>query len=278
MNQPVDRLMDAVRQLPSIPKSLQRVLQTLNDENAQLSAVVEPVEEDPALTAKVLRLSNTAHFGLRKQVASVEDAAILVGMESIRTLVMASGLIGQFNSISGLDMKRFWRISLLSAMLAKRLADESSQEVKPEIAYTAALMHGLGKLAMHKVFDFRESSPVEANASDPRAVASWEMDFIGFHHGEVSAEVVHHWQLPEEIVVALRFYPYPDRGVTPPLGRLVYVSVLLANWLEDQLELPEILDKLDVKLVKCAGLKLDAVTSHFEEWKDLREAADDIVS
>ncbi|NJM32045.1 MAG: HDOD domain-containing protein [Limnobacter sp.] len=119
MSSPMDKMFESTKALPSIPKALQEILQTLSDDDTSLTAIVEPLSHDPALSVKVLRMSNSAHFGLPKQVDSVEEAVLLVGMNAIRTLVIASGLIGSFNDIPGFDMKRFWRLSVLSGMIAR---------------------------------------------------------------------------------------------------------------------------------------------------------------
>lgn len=228
MNSPVDRMLSSVQQLPSIPKALREIMDTLNDEDAGVSDITGPLSKDPVLAAKVLRMSNAAHFGLPRQVGSVEEATLLVGMNAVRTMVIASGLMGSFDAIPGFDMKRFWTVSLLAGSLARDIAKMARADA--ELAYTSALMHGLGVLAIQRAF------PEAASDIDkicPTCTASerakTEMNTIGFHHGEVGAEVASNWHLPEAIGTAIRFYPYPQRGVASRLSVVVFSAVLLAN-------------------------------------------------
>lgn len=280
MNSPVDLLMNSVRQLPSIPKSLRQVLDTLNKDNPSISDVIDPISRDPAMSVKVLRLSNSAYYGLPKQVASIEEAAILIGLDAIRTLIFASGLMGTFGQIAGLDMKRLWRISLLSGWLAQRICAQNTGLGKPEFAYTSALMHGLGEIAIHSVLETRktESSVLSRLSKSPREIAEAEINAFGFHHGEVSAEVMKQWNLPQEIVDALRVYPYPERATATTLSRVVYVAVVLANLLEDGGECTKVTYVLSEDLLARVGLSKEVVMTQADQWHELKEATDQIVS
>jgi HD-like signal output (HDOD) protein len=277
MTSPIDRLLESVRTLPSIPKALSEVLESLNKENVTVAEVTRPLESDPALSAKVLRMSNAAHYGLPKQVASVEEAAYLVGMNAIRTMVISSGLMGSFDAIPGFDMKRFWRLSLLSGFLARDLA--SILHLPSEEAYTAALMHGLGILAIHGAF------PEDALAIDSACVdlspvdrAECEMERLGFHHGDVGSEIASRWKLPDSIVQTIRFYPYPKRLAASNLAGVVHCAVALAIALEDRTPQTNWGMDVDSELCRKLGLDWDKLKQRHEKFELYRTAADDMVS
>jgi len=277
MTSPMDRLLESVRSLPSIPKALREMMESLNKEDVTIAQITTPLESDPALSAKVLRMSNAAHYGLPKQVASVEEAAYLVGMNAIRTMVISSGLMGSFDAIPGFDMKRFWRLSLLSGFLARDMA--SMLHMPSEEAYTAALMHGLGVLAIHGAF------PEEALAIDSACVdlspvdrAEREMERLGFHHGDVGSEIASRWKLPDSIVQAIRFYPYPKRLAAPSLAGVVHCSVALAIALEDHVPQTNWGLEVDAEVSRKLCLDWDKLKQRHEKFELYRTAADDMVS
>lgn len=277
MPSPMDRLLESVRVLPSIPKALREVLESLNRDNVTVAQVTTPLESDPALGAKVLRMSNAAHYGLPKKVGSVEEAAYLVGMNAIRTMVISSGLMGSFDAIPGFDMKRFWRLSLLSGFLARDMA--SQLHLPAEEAYTAALMHGLGVLAIHGAFP-AEALAIDSACADNSPVdrAECEMERLGFHHGDVGSEIASRWNLPDSIVQAIRFYPYPKRLVAPHLAGVVHCAVALAIALEDGVPHTNWGLDVDAELCRKLGLDWDKLKQRHQKFELYRVAADDMVS
>ncbi|HEX4879144.1 MAG TPA: HDOD domain-containing protein [Limnobacter sp.] len=272
----VDRLVDSVRALPSIPQALQEVLDTLNNEDASVQDIVEPLSNDMALTLKVLRMANAAHYGLKKQVASIDDAIHLVGFNAVRTMVISSGLMGAFDEIEGFDMKRFWRLSLLSGLIARDIAKLNGTH--PEQAYTATLMHGLGVLALHRAFP-EECQQIDRKCRDttPQDRALFEMDGIGIHHGQVGAEIAKKWNLPEAVAQAIHDYAFPQIQSTA-MSLIAFVATAFAIDLEDK--------KPDEQLGACVaphvyhslGCPKARLLEHAERWKSYRDSTDSLVS
>lgn len=278
MNSPVDRMLESVRLLPSIPKALQQIMETLNNPDASVEDVTEPLSKDPALTAKVLRMSNAAHYGLPRQVAAVEEAVFLVGMEAVRTMVIASGLMGSFNAITGFDMKRFWRLSLLSSVLARDLAKKSGV-VNPEYAYTAALMHGLGVLAIHGAFP-DSSVQIDKSCTDQSVYqrAKLERNYLGFHHGDIGEKIAVAWHLPEQIGRAIRFYPDPEKLNAPAMAVVVFSAVALAIDIEDEKPVEQWGEEITDELLQRIKVDRDVFTQNYDKWAEYKQSTDSVVS
>lgn len=273
---PMEKMFDSARALPSIPRVLQEVLATLNKKDVEISEVTTPLQKDPAMSAKVLRLANAAHFGLQKKVSGVDDAVTLVGLDAVRTLVIASGLIGSFTAIPGFDMARFWKISMLSSYLGRDLARKTG--VDAETTYTAALMHGLGVLSIHAVFPEVALSIDEVckdqSASD-RAVI--ERDKLGFHHGEVGAEIALRWKLPDAICSTIRHYPQPLEAGAPKTAAVVHAAINLAIDVEDGVPLDQWGNRLQPEINEVLGIDWDAIRYREEHIRGLYKLAQDAV-
>ncbi|HEX4842423.1 MAG TPA: HDOD domain-containing protein [Limnobacter sp.] len=276
MTSTVDRLVDSVRALPSIPQALQEVLDTLNNEEANVNDIVEPLSRDMALTLKVLRMANAAHFGLQKQVASIDDAIHLVGLNAVRTMVISSGLMGAFDDIPGFDMKRFWRLSLLSALIGRDIAKQCAAH--PEQAYTATLMHGLGVLALHRAFP-EECQQIDRKCHDitPQDRALCEMDGIGIHHGLVGAEIAKKWNLPEAVAQAIKDYAFPELQSTK-MSLIAFVATAFAIDLEDKKDTDDLGSGVAPYVYSGLGCHREQLLNMAERWTDYRTSTDLLVS
>lgn len=255
MAQPIKSVLDAVNSMPSIPKAVQEVMQLVNKDDTSISELADAVAQDPVLSAKVLRLANSAYFGMQRTVDTIESAAILVGMDAIRTMVLASGLMGSFDSIKGLNISRFWSISLLSAYIAKDIAGRFGFDSNR--AYTAALMHGIGVLAIHMA-DPETAQQIHSKCSDacPYDRADLEMSILGFHHGHVGAEIASNWRLPDLIGESIRYYPHPAEKQVDSLATIIHLAVALAIDITDNLPESAWNQNVDAALEKQLGLTL----------------------
>lgn len=276
MTTTVDRLVDSVRALPSIPRALQEVMDTLNNEEASVSDIVDPLSRDMALTFKVLRMANAAHFGLQKQVASIDDAIHLVGLNAVRTMVISSGLMGAFDEIAGFDMKRFWRLSLLSGLIGRDIAKQCGEH--PEQAYTATLMHGLGVLALHRAFP-EECQQIDRKCKDttPQDRALCEIDGIGIHHGQVGAEIAKKWNLPETVAQAIKDYAFPQVQ-SSKMSLIAFVATAFAIDLEDKKSVEELGVGVAPHIFGSLGCAREDLLDMVERWVSYRNSTDLLVS
>ena len=269
---PMEQLLDNAKSIPSIPKVLHEILATFNDPDADIDSISKPLAQDPVLSMKVLKMANSAKFGLQRQVASVNDAIQLIGLNAARNIVIASGLIGSFTAPAGVDLNRFWRLSVLSGYVAKDMAVKL--RLPSESAYTAALMHGIGILSLHAVF------PEQAMAIDQACEgmtacdrASFERGQLGFHHGEVGSEIANRWKLPPAISLAIRYYPEADHANARPLSATVQCAVALALDLENNKPVEVWGETISPGVSQRLGLDWDAIRYKADAFLSLRETA-----
>jgi HD-like signal output (HDOD) protein len=109
-------------ELPMIPRVVQKLLVALRDPDIDARKVAQALAQDPVLSAKVLRLANSAFFGGQRSMASIDAAVAMIGMQALNRLIVACGVASSFDDIPGVDMPTFWRDSLVAATAAHRLA------------------------------------------------------------------------------------------------------------------------------------------------------------
>jgi len=144
---PIHKLLKQPNALPSAPKVVRKLIETFDQEEVDMLKVAEYIEADPVLTAKLLKLANSAFFGLMRSVSDARGAINVLGLIKVRALVIAAALDDSFHAVGGVNLNQFWRYSLNTANLSRYLAlpirlDESA-------SFTAGLVHAIGELVMH---------------------------------------------------------------------------------------------------------------------------------
>ena len=141
----MDRLFDKIKQLPTIPKLLHELMQSFNDENARIDEIAAKIAMDQVISVKVLRMANSAALRRGNEVTSIEQAVIRLGFNRLRSVVVASGIIGSFKAPPSFDKNKFWTETFQVATIARTLAQET-KALDPETAFTCALIHNIGEL------------------------------------------------------------------------------------------------------------------------------------
>ena len=203
----IQSLIDQPSKLPTIPKDTQQLIESFSSEDSTRHQIAEKISADPALSAKLLRLANSAFFQMSRTIGTVEDALQMLGFVMVRNLVVGNGMVAAFRNIPGLDLQQFWRYSLNTACASRWLAMRA--DLNGDKAFTLGLLHALGQLQMHAVAS-AEMLPLDKKLSVLDAGrAKLETEVLGFHYAQVSAELATVWNFPLELIEALRHIPDP---------------------------------------------------------------------
>ncbi|MGL5975855.1 MAG: HDOD domain-containing protein, partial [Aeromonas sobria] len=143
----IDSLLAEPKLLPQIPEVMRDLIQTFNEKDPDLLKISKLINKDPVISAKLLRLANSAKFGSSRQVATVNEAAVRLGLAMVRNMVLACGLTESVKAVPGINLQHFWGCVFNVAELARRLAVKKG--MKGEEVFTCALLHDLGRLIMH---------------------------------------------------------------------------------------------------------------------------------
>ena len=217
----------ATVKLPTISEVAQELIKTLNDEDASVTQVSGIISRDPALTAKLLRLANSASFGLQKSVGSVDDAIAMIGMAKVRTLSLASCMSESFPVLPGLDPKEFWQSSMAIAGYAQWMASRIGAD--PQQAWLTGMMVRLGELLIGQA-DPETLKEIEKLPHLPGGRWEREKQLVGFSEGQVTGELARRWNFPADIVVGLQqsYEPLAHKPFSR-LAAIIHLADLLAD-------------------------------------------------
>ncbi|HEY4071779.1 MAG TPA: HDOD domain-containing protein [Herbaspirillum sp.] len=202
-------LIDQPGKLPTIPKVVQKLIESFSSEDVSVEEIAKQLASDPALSAKLLRLANSAYFHVSRTVGTVDDALRMLGFVMVRNLVLGNGMVAAFPRVPGIDLPQFWRYNLYAACVARWLAATAGEGENGDMVFTLGMMHGIGQLQMHVGMP-EAMAPLDKqmNVLDAGR-AELEKAALGFHYGEVSAELAKLWNFPPFLIDALREVPQP---------------------------------------------------------------------
>nr|WP_315463974.1 HDOD domain-containing protein [uncultured Rhodoferax sp.] len=186
--------------LPVMPEAAYALIRTLNDEDADIATVRDIIAKDPVLTTTLLRMANSALFGLSRSVTSLDKAVSVVGMSQIRARALNICMSQTFTLPEGVNRLEFWRYSMVCAGYARFLASKAG--VDEHHAWLTATMLRLGELVL-SLHHPDVIAPLEQLPRAPGERWARERALSGFDEGQITAEVARRWDFPAAIVEAL---------------------------------------------------------------------------
>lgn len=264
-------LIDSAANLPSIPKVVQELIESFGSDDFDLDDIAKKVSADQALTAKVLRLANSAKFGGNRTIGSVNDAIVRMGFDALRTLVLASCFTSSFKAPPGFDLTRFWRHSFMVANRSKWVAHYTKENA--EVAYTCGMTHAIGELLIHIIME-DQAAGIDLLVQQGADREELEKSQLGFDFTEAGEALATRWKFPKEICDAIRWHTHClEAPEDSALADIVAIASYLTKHAEsDKKELLEnfpndIAKRLKINLVEMLSClnQLETVDQGIEE-------------
>jgi HD-like signal output (HDOD) protein len=204
----LDLLVGEIAASRSLTPVAARVLALSGDERFSAHELARAISSDPALTTRVLRLANSPYFSHPRRIATIRDAVVLLGFHPIRAAALALSVVTVFADREAALDEQFWRYSLTAAMLAELLSRAAPDEaIRPEDAFLAGLLHGIGRLAIQQVRPrILERTALLAGARGCTSEDS-ERSLFGYTDVEVSGALLLEWGFPPVLALAVARWP-----------------------------------------------------------------------
>ena len=254
----ISQLFDSIHNLPQVPDVVRELITQLNDPDIDMSAIAKNVEQEPTISLKILRLVNSAHYGLSRKVSSINEALTFLGMDELKTLVVASGIVSSMPKLDGLDIEEFWETTFLKASYAKALASDVG--VDGNIAFTAAIISNIGTLLIH-LGDSNAGQEVEQHLKSGVTMRyEYETRRIGFTSADVSAELSRRWKFSDELIEAIASSSDPIAVQQPSkIGCTVHLAEYL-SFNKSRMTEDELLESLPFEVAEKMNLSKPVMT------------------
>ncbi len=211
--------------LPALPQLIDRLDRVISDPRSNAKAVADVLKLEPSLAAQMLRLVNSAVFGLPRKVTQLDQAVVFMGLREVRSLAMLASVLSVFRGpwTSSFDHARFWQHSLAVAIGCRRIArslNDKGEEIDVENAFLAGLCHDFGKILLARHFPtiYEDACKLVTDHSIPLHDA--EMAQLGIHHGDIGGLLLRRWEIDETVAAAVTLHHDPPAERLPEIVHL----------------------------------------------------------
>ena len=204
----VKRVISNIRNLPTPPIVFHQIQKVINDPNVSADQIASILSEDPAMSAKVLRLTNSAFYGLSREVESVKHAVVIIGLEAIKNLVLSASVLDMFKgkSIDNDFQEKFWRHSLATAFACRIVAKKYRSQIMadPDASFSAGLLHDIGKIIFCCFLEEEFAKFKEVRDTDKTRLDSQiEQELFEFTHADIGGFLTETWKIPIKLTEAI---------------------------------------------------------------------------
>ena len=217
--------------LASLPTIFFQIERAINHPSSSSSDIAKAMCTDQGLSARLLRIANSAFYGFPQHVESVDQAIRIIGTRQLHDLVLATVVLTQFRGVDAnlVTMKSFWQHSFACGIAARSLAT-LRRESNVEHFFVAGLLHDIGSLVLYQEFPQRAAVALEMHRRDKAALDEVERAVIGCDHGQVGAALMTLWKLPESYREVAANHHNPTGCRSPSMGAaVVHIADLLVS-------------------------------------------------
>ncbi|MCC6444589.1 MAG: HDOD domain-containing protein [Armatimonadetes bacterium] len=226
----LEQLVKEVKDIPALPDVIIKIIKLADDPNASAQQISKVITTDQSMTAHILKLANSAFYGVPRRISTVSDAVVLLGFKTIKSLAFAAStyeILGREVKGYSLNKGDLWRHSIGCAVCAQVLAKKIRYRL-PEEAFVAGLIHDVGKIILNVYVEDQFAAILQMSSQRGVPFMVAEQVVLGYDHAEVGAKVAEKWNLPKDLIQCIRFHHTPgSTDPIQPLSAIVHVADII---------------------------------------------------
>jgi putative nucleotidyltransferase with HDIG domain len=228
----LDQAVARVRDLPSLPTVVVQVIRSFGEADVSVAELAAQIAKDQAIAAKTMRLANSSFYGLQSRVRTIDQAIAVLGFDSVRSLVTAAGIVGQFSAAQSelFDFTAFWRHAVGSALCAKSLARQA--RCNQEFAFVSGLLHDIGRLVLVTRFPDEYAEALAYQRREQCDLLQAERATLGVDHTLVGRVLAQQWKFPDLIQRAIGNHHAPMRDDLGDIPSVIHVANVIVHALD----------------------------------------------
>ncbi len=224
MNTPIQNLLAQVANLPTLPQVVERVMTLVEDPDTTSAQLARVISTDQALMTKVLKVVNSAYYGMPRRIATLQQATVILGFNTVKNLVLSASIFDSFgrgNQNVGFDRVKFWEHSIGVGTAAKVLAQRIGLG-QPEELFVAGLVHDIGKVVIDDLLHDKFVEILQIVHDKKCRILEAEKEVLGIGHPEVGQMLAEKWNLPPILTECIAFHHTPQLA----LNHKKYVAIV----------------------------------------------------
>jgi len=266
-------VLDTVVVLPSLPALVMELLATTEDSEVEIESLARKIALDHSLAVRTLRLANSPFYGMPHRVGTVAEAVAVLGLHSVRTLVVTATLADRLKGASDtpLDFMAFWRHAIGSALGARAIAVYRNAD--PEQAYTAGLLHEVGRLLLATRFTDHYAAVQAYRAANDCYPLDAERAVLGLDHAMVGEALTRHWNFPHDMQLAVAMQGADDLDTVTDLALVVRAADAISHALDLALDGQALVPAIGPRAWQRLGLDENALMEIFRQTDEQFQVA-----
>jgi len=222
-----ERLVRQVEELPTLPAIITRILEVLEDDSSSARDLERVVSCDQSISARVLRIANSAYYGFSRGITTIHRAIVILGFQTVRGLALGSSIFETFfggEQDSSFDRTAFWLHSIACSRCAMSLG-KKVRGIDPEEAFLGGLVHDIGMVVMDHVMHEKYRPILEQAVQEGKPLNQLERQTWGFDHADVGGWLAEHWKFPPSLLEAICFHHRVTRSVNAPSALVAVIHL-----------------------------------------------------
>lgn len=235
-NESLAYLLSKVESLPSLPHIYKKLTDEIESDQASLEKIGQIIEEDMGMTATILKVVNSAFFGIPRRISKPAQAASLLGMDAIKSLVLSYQLFHSFDLSKAINIsfEKLWKHSITTANFSKIIAQDAGFDKETvDEAFFAGMLHDVGKLPLYSISNKLYSKVLVKVREHDMLLADVEQEILGTTHAEAGGYLMGLWGMPEPVIMAIAYHHRPLK--MPETAMSILTAVHVANVFEHDL-------------------------------------------
>ena len=212
MNESLQQYVQKIEKLPTLPVIAQEILGLVNDDTASVGKIERVVENDPAISAKILSVANSAYFGIKTRTNSLDNAIMRIGFSNVKSIALGISLMTVLQEGSGtvFDYRRIYNHSVTVGFVARLFSKKLKMDFAEDILI-GGMLHDLGYLILNRYFPDIYKNVIGSFHAEGSLLAA-EEKILDFNHTEVGNWLAEHWKLPGNVLDVIRYHHEPSRA------------------------------------------------------------------
>jgi putative nucleotidyltransferase with HDIG domain len=206
-----------IDELPTLPVVVSKLLTLLEDPDFDIGELTEVISQDPALTAKVLKVANSAYYGFAQEIDTLDRAVALLGINMLKSLVLSVGVVAALPRAKRsemLDPAGLWLHCVASAAVIREMGERMGLPKEDDHLFVVGLLHDVGKIVLlHFFFDLYQEALQKAKLREDMPLYLAEREIIGMDHGDVGAMLLGRWKFPPQVIKPILAHHHHDVSV-----------------------------------------------------------------
>ena len=269
-SQTITNLKENIKNIPSLPEIITKSIELMQDKNTSAVTLSKIISNDVGLTARVLKLVNSAYYGFPKQISTIQQAITILGFTTIKGIILSASIYKMFSSEgagSEFNYKQFWKHSLLVAFASKLIGKYSKDLVSSDI-FSAAFLHDIGKIILAQYDRDNYTNVCMQNELSEFDYLKEEEKYCGINHCELGNIVAYSWNLPEVFCDVITYHHNPEKSIN---FKNECMAVYLANYITNNVMSNNSLtiDKIMLDILEKLNISVDNINIILEKLDEI---------